>query len=565
MRPFLINTIFPIGIFIFFLNACTPHNAKYPTAGDEIKSTIQESIALSSPQSIDSTDKALRNELLPPLTFPSPEKNLESVLPRFNVEAMDMPAKAFFEGLVDGTDKNIMIDPKISGQITLTLKNVTIDEALSAAESMYGYEYQKTSFGYQVFAPTLRTKTFSIDYLNVRRSGQSQTQLVSTEITNLAQTQNSTNPLIGAGAGNGQLSTTQGSGTTLITRVDNDFWADIKNTLNTLVGTDDGRWVSVNPQSGVVLVHAYPKEIKEVEQYLSTLQRHLKREVIIEAKILEITLADNYQAGIDWTLLMGAKQEGTNALSTDFAAGGEIFSLTLGPKSDQFNAVLNLLAQQGNVQVLSSPHIATMNNQEAVIKVGNDHFFVTGYTSNVTPSGTSSVTSQSLTFNPFFSGITLDVTPQIGKNDDVTLYIHPSISSVESQNTTIETGTTSDSSTSTVTLPLATSTIRESDNVVHAKNGEVVIIGGLMQNATSETIAGTPGLSKIPVAGALGRNTNQVAQKTELVILLRPVVIQEDTWKDELIKTKEAFDSLQRGFHLGGLPEDFGTQGERLK
>jgi MSHA biogenesis protein MshL len=563
MRPFLMNTALSMGIFILFLNACTPHNAKYPTAGDDIKTTMQQSLASSSLPSIDPTKTELRSELLPPLTFPTPSKNLEASEPRFNVEAMNMPAKTFFEGLVEGTDKNMIIDPKISGEVSLTLNHVTIDEALSAAESMYGYEYEKTSFGYQVFAPTLRTKTFSIDYLNVRRSGQSQTQLVSTEITNLNQTSTSTNSL--GGSANNSLSTTQGSGTTLITRVDNDFWTDIKNTLSTLVGTDEGRWISVNPQSGVILVHAYPKEIDEVQAYLTTLQGHLKREVIIEAKILEITLADNYQAGIDWTLLMGAKQEGANALSTDFAAGGEIFSLTLGPKSDQFNAVLNLLAQQGNVQVLSSPHIATMNNQEAVIKVGNDHFFVTGYTSNVTPSGTSSVTSQSLTFNPFFSGITLDVTPEIGKNDEVTLYIHPSISSVESQNTTIETGTTSDSSTSTVTLPLATSTIRESDNIVHAKNGEVVIIGGLMQNSTSETIAGTPGLSKIPVAGALGRNTNQVAQKTELVILLRPVVIQEDTWKDELLKTKDAFDSLQRGFHLGGLPEDFGTQGERLK
>jgi MSHA biogenesis protein MshL len=563
MRPFLMNTALSMGIFILFLNACTPHNAKYPTAGDDIKTTMQQSLASSSLPSIDPTKTELRSELLPPLTFPTPSKNLEASEPRFNVEAMNMPAKTFFEGLVEGTDKNMIIDPKISGEVSLTLNHVTIDEALSAAESMYGYEYEKTSFGYQVFAPTLRTKTFSIDYLNVRRSGQSQTQLVSTEITNLNQTSTSTNSL--GGSANNSLSTTQGSGTTLITRVDNDFWTDIKNTLSTLVGTDEGRWISVNPQSGVILVHAYPKEIDEVQAYLTTLQGHLKREVIIEAKILEITLADNYQAGIDWTLLMGAKQEGANALSTDFAAGGEIFSLTLGPKSDQFNAVLNLLAQQGNVQVLSSPHIATMNNQEAVIKVGNDHFFVTGYTSNVTPSGTSSVTSQSLTFNPFFSGITLDVTPEIVKNDEVTLYIHPSISSVESQNTTIETGTTSDSSTSTVTLPLATSTIRESDNIVHAKNGEVVIIGGLMQNSTSETIAGTPGLSKIPVAGALGRNTNQVAQKTELVILLRPVVIQEDTWKDELLKTKDAFDSLQRGFHLGGLPEDFGTQGERLK
>lgn len=540
------------------LCACKPVSPKYPTAGQEIQSTLNNSIqidrALQAPRKTTHRPPNVKNALLPPLAVAVSTAS-QPVERRFNVTATDMPAKNFFLGLVAGTSHNMMVDPTTTGNITLNLKNVTIEQALQAARDMYGYQYKKTDVGYEILSRRMITQIFNINYLNIDRTGQSQTQLVSTEITNTSTNNNASAATTASGTQAGNV--TQGSGSTVVTKAKNDFWTGLETTLKTFLGNQGGRWVVVNPQASVVMAHAYPEELLEVSDYLRTVQKNLQREVIIEAKILEITLDDNYQAGINWKIL-GAKQNGTNGLSSAFTSSGQMFSLSLDKKSSDFNSVINLLSQQGNVQVLSSPRISTMNNQEAVIKVGSDQFYVTGYTSNITPTGSTNTTSQSVALNPFFSGITLDVTPQISSGGSVTLYIHPSISTVEDQNKTIQL-----SASTTLTLPLALSSIRESDNVVRAQNGQIVVIGGLMQNKTTETVAGTPGLAKIPVAGALARNTNQVAKKTELVILLRPMIVgSTSAWINQLKTTSTGFQQLQRGFHTGGLSEDFGNEGE---
>lgn len=201
------------------------------------------------------------------------------------------------------------------------------------------------------------------------------------------------------------------------------------------------------------------------------------------------------------------------------------------------------------------------------------NFFVTGVSSTTAVSGSSTIPTQNVTLTPFFSGITLDVTPQISSDGVVILHIHPTVSVVKSQQTSITVGqvigTTSsgasESVPNTLTLPLALSDIRESDNIVRAKNEQIVVIGGLMQNNMTEEIAGTPVLSKIPFIGALFRRTQQVAHKTELVILLKPIVVGRSSkvWADDMKHTESGFNKLKRGFHVGGLPEVFGTEGER--
>ena len=485
---------FILVVAVAMLSACAPMPAKYPTAGDNIQSTMSSSVQNDRSLIHDARLKKMKNVLLPPLNLPL-HSDSQPQEQRFDVTANDMPAKNFFLGLVAGTSYNMLIDAKATGLITLNLKNVTVDQALEAARDMYGYQYKKTDLGYEILSPEVTTEIFNINYLNVKRTGQSQTQLISTEITN----SNNNSGNNSSGSTTSQTgNSSQGSGSTIITKADDDFWGNLDST---------------------------------------------------------------FQAGIDWKIL-GAQQLGaTNGIGLlpNFASSGQIFSLAL-KSGTNFNSVINLLSEQGNVQVLSSPHISTINNQEAAIKVGSDEFFVTGYTSNITPTGSTNTTTQSVALNPFFSGITLDVTPQISRDGGVTLYIHPSISSVTDQKKTIQLASTG--STSTLTLPLALSTIRESDNIVHAENGQIVVIAGLMQNQTSETVAGLPGLSKVPMVGALARNTNQVSEKTELVILLRPVLVENATWKKQLETEAKNFQSLQRGYHAGGLSEDFGTQGE---
>ncbi|EKD71597.1 MAG: hypothetical protein ACD_46C00150G0002 [uncultured bacterium] len=567
--------------FIFFfamllstmLSACKPEPPKYPTAGQQIQSTLNNSInidrglaggAVGGINRSDHFKNNVKDSLLPPLAvdMPTEVKPQERL---FNITANNMPAKNFFLGLVADTKQNMLVSPDVTGNITLNLKNVTIDEALDAARDMYGYQYKQTDTGYEILSKKMMTQMFNINYLNIDRSGLSQTQLVSTDVSSLNSNNNSTGTssytTSSTPTPTSQNATqTQGSSSTVITKEQNNFWISLEATLKTLVGDKDGRWVIVNPQASIVMAHAYPRELNRINDYLQRIQNNLHREVIIEAKILEITLDDNYQAGVNWKIL-GASQNGINGLSSAFASDGQMFTLSMGSQNSDFNTVINLLAQQGNVQVLSSPRISAINNQEAVIKVGNSQFFVTGYTSNITPTAGTNTTSQSVELNPFFSGITLDVTPQISHNGNITLYIHPSISKVTDQTKTIQLGS---SAGGTLSLPLAYSTIRESDNVVHAQNGQIIVIGGLMQNETAETIAGTPGLSKVPFAGALARNTNQTSVKTELVILLRPMVIKNtNTWITQLKNTRNGFQGVQRGFHFGGLPEDFGTEGEK--
>jgi MSHA biogenesis protein MshL len=329
--------------------------------------------------------------------------------------------------------------------------------------------------------------------------------------------------------------------------------------------------VVVNPQSGVVVVRALPNELREVEKYLTATQLIVQRQVILEAKILEVRLNDAFQTGINWSQLLTpgndtirasnigggsvlvnesgrsdisgnqynlaslAGQEG--ALSSAF---GGVFTLAL--KVGDFSSFIELLETQGKVQVLSSPRVATMNNQKAIIKVGTDEFFVTDVSStNVSSGGTTSV-NPSVTLTPFFSGVALDVTPQISKDSNVTLHIHPSISDVVDQQKKVTIGTV------TQELPLARSTVRETDSIVRAKSGQVIVIGGLMQDIISDSDAGAPGAKDIPLLGHLFKHTKKSSKKSELVILLKPVVVEDGrAWSADLQKSLDALKETDTG------------------
>jgi MSHA biogenesis protein MshL len=192
-----------------------------------------------------------------------------------------------------------------------------------------------------------------------------------------------------------------------------------------------------------------------------------------------------------------------------------------------FSGVIELLQSQGNVQVLSSPRITATNNQKAVIKVGEDEYFVTEVSSTTT-TGTSTTTTPEVELTPFFSGIALDVTPQISKDGSVILHVHPSVTITQEQNKTIQIGNQK------LLLPLAQSSVRESDTIIRAQSGEVVVIGGLIETYKIDIESKTPFLGDIPYLGELFKNKSQKSQKRELVIMLKPIVVGQDTWKNQL-------------------------------
>ncbi|GAL10344.1 MSHA biogenesis protein MshL [Vibrio astriarenae] len=315
--------------------------------------------------------------------------------------------------------------------------------------------------------------------------------------------------------------------------------------MSQLIGSGDGRSVVVTPQAGVITVRAYPDELREVREFLGISQERMQRQVILEAKILEVTLSDGYQQGINWSNL--SFDDGAvviDRLGNSVLPGMDTIGSLLGGQTNvtisdgSFEAVLSFMGTQGDLNVLSSPRVTATNNQKAVIKVGTDEYYVTDF-SSVVGSGDNSEASPDFELTPFFSGIALDVTPQIDDGGNVLLHVHPSVIEVEEQVKEIGFGDQS------VVLPLARSSIRESDSVIRARDGDVVVIGGLMKSSTSEAVSKVPFLGDVPALGHLFRNTTEYTEKTELVILLKPTIVGVNTWQKELERSR---DLLQEWF-----------------
>ncbi len=454
--------------------------------------------------------------------------------PRFDVTANDTPAREFFMSLVAGTAVNMVLHPEVAGNITIRLRHVTLEETLRAVRDAYGYDFVQKPYGYQILPRTLQSRIFRINYLNINRQGFSSVSVSSGEISSSANDSSS----------NGSTSTSQTSETVKSSNIKTEsvtaFWQQLHNTLMTLIGSGEGRSVIVDPVSGIAVVKALPAELREVEGFLEHAQLSLQQQVFIEAKILEVQLSEGYANGIRWDTF-GEGYNGTlpnsdnriasgvesanfsSLLDQNVSLVGGVFSL--GANFTDFNGVLQLLRLQGDVQVLSSPRISTLNNQKAVIKVGSDEFFVTDISSTTTTTSASTSDTPDVTLTPFFSGIALDVTPQISDDGEVILHVHPSITEVVEKVKDIGLGEED------LSLPLAYSTIRETDSIVRAASGQVVVIGGLMQDSFKEDVSSIPLLGDIPWVGELLFSQHlQRKVKSELVILLKPHVVGETGW-----------------------------------
>ncbi|MGI2898346.1 pilus (MSHA type) biogenesis protein MshL [Shewanella algae] len=479
---------------------------------------------------------------------------------RFDVSANDVDARVFFPSLVEGTPFSVAVHPQVSGNISLSLKGVTLSEALQVVQDIYGYEISREGRILRVYPAGLRTETFPVNYLYMERIGLSLTSVSSGRISDNNNNNNSNNNLNNNGLNNGNNSnfsnnrsnnngndqnSNNTNGTFISSRTKTDFWGELQKTLESILGSSgDGRSVVVTPQAGLVTVRANPDELRQIRSFLSTAESHLQRQVILEAKILEVTLSDGYQQGIQWQDVLGsALADGNTKVNFGTSEGsfgdqiteaiGGVTSLSL--KGTDFTAMITLLDTQGDVDVLSSPRVTASNNQKAVIKVGRDEYFVTDV-SSTTVASTTPVTSPEVELTPFFSGIALDVTPQIDKDGSVLLHVHPSVTDVKEQKKSIK---ISDSS---LDLPLAQSEIRESDTVIKALSGDVVVIGGLMKSENTEVVSKVPLLGDIPFIGEAFTNRSKLKRKTELVILLKPTVVVYGTWQKELQRSQSLLD-----------------------
>jgi MSHA biogenesis protein MshL len=561
------KTNIPSLLLVLLLGACAMPASRQETY-EQIKNEMSKaaSAAKVKPADADAVSASLLPELtaaLPVLRKPEEE--------RFNVSFSNAPANQFFMGIVSGTRYNMLVHPDVTGSISANLKDVTLFEALDAIRELYGYEYKVEGSRIYVKPLSLQTRVFQINYLAATRKGTSDIRVNSGSVSD---------SVMPSGTSGGQTAQ-QGSqaGATPVlnsskisTTSHNDFWSELKMSLELLTGGGkDGRQVVISPQSGVVVVRAMSDEMRHVVAYLKATQLSVDRQVILEAKILEVELNDQYQSGINWASFASLKSSpnsrtslgfvspGTNlstttitatdtgitatagtALGAAAAAKGSLFGLAF--QTANFAALLSFLESQGNVHVLSSPRIATLNNQKAVLKVGTDEFFVTKLTTTpgtVSSSGNTAPTV-SVDVQPFFSGVALDVTPQIDDSGHVTLHVHPSVSKVTTIDKIVNAG-----SAGTISLPLASSAVSETDSVVRGQDGHIVAIGGLMRQSNSNDRSQIPGAGELPLLGGLFRNTNQIAHKRELVILIKPIIVKgEGAWEQDVLESQSRIQNM---------------------
>ncbi len=513
-----------------------------PKPPTDVTQALDEAIAQSSKLAAPTPLQALPNSVRQELMQKEVQQARQGLLgeKRLEIAASGVAADQFFAAIVDDSSYSIAVHPDVSGTITLNLKDVTLDEALEVVESLYGYEIHRQGRVIQVYPAGIRTETIPLNYLYVKRSGSSSTSINSGGLSENDPNSGNSNGNSN-NSNNNQNNNSQGSnnnqngssGTNIYTENESDFWLELKETLTALVGDEGGRSVIVSPQAGLVTIRALPTEIDAVKRFIDSTQEHLRRQVIIEAKIMEVTLNDDYQQGIEWSNVLGHIEStdvsfATNGNIINNAISGSIGGLTgISFKNADFTNVIRLLSTQGNVQVLSSPRITATNNQKAVIKVGEDEYFVTEV-STTTTTGTATTTTPEVQLTPFFSGIALDVTPQIDANGEVILHVHPSVTVIDEQTKVIRLGGEDFS------LPLAQSSVRESDTIIKANSGEIVVIGGLIETRKVDLESKTPFLGDIPFMGELFKSKSQTTQKKELVIMLKPIVIGQGTWKNQL-------------------------------
>jgi MSHA biogenesis protein MshL len=488
------------------------------------------------------------SEQMPFLPPPKPLPPSE----RYTVVVNEVPVKELLFALARDASMNVDIDPSLEGIVTLNAIDQTLPQILDriARQVELRYEIQDRNIIITPDKPYFRT--YKIDYVNLSRESTGTisiaTQIATTGTGAIAEG----GAQVGGGAGNN-------NSTTAITNTsDHRFWQTLTQNILAIVGeqaTGSATGLPVtnsvipNPEAGIISVRATSKQHQDIQAFIDQVIANAQRQVLIEATVVEVTLSDQYQAGIDWSVIHKQGEVGFDIAQGIGAApiaglrGGRVRDVTsfilqyVNPDSDgkRIKVLLNLLRAFGDLKVLSSPKIMALNNQTAVLKVvRNEVFFeVDVQPAFVSLLGGSREPAIDTTAKTVPVGFIMTVTPQINENDQITLNVRPTISSIF--NEVLDPNPELRRAGLNIVNLVPEIEVREMESVLKLNNGQIAVLGGLIQDEVRKDTRSVPLLSDLPILGdtIFKSRTNQYV-KTELVIFLRPVVIRNPSINADL-------------------------------
>ena len=537
--------------------------------------------------------KGPTNKLPEALTETQPTLELKNPEPealRLTMSARGVDIKSVLFALSQEIDQNIVIDPTINKLAMVDLKNVTLEEALENLLPPLRLEYEIDEKFIRVRHEQMQTQTFFLNYIISKREGKS--RLESNSGTSGTSADNNTNT--NAGLGNtesGNPRSTSSVQSFEETDIWTELELGLQNIVTTSVSTQAGSsapdasgknfglsgttnasggnskglvsslrrgpgpsstvisefgptdtgsafkgqgseraFLTINRQAGIIMVKDYQDVLLQVAKFIENIEGSIQRQVFIQAKIIEITLSDDYKLGVDWTLVnpLSLTHSGSDGLGDTTITGTTNF--TYGLSNSSFNIILDALAKQGQVSVLSSPKIATLNNQRAVIKVGTDDVF---FVPQVTQATLNTPTTTVFKVETIAIGIILDVVPLINPNGQIMMNINTSITEKSGERSTPD---------NKITVPILD--IRESNSVVLAQHGQTIVIGGLMKTKNKLNDKSVPILGAIPYVGDMFHWSNETESKTELVIMLKPEIITSQAIKAKFNHERSRYRNL---------------------
>lgn len=489
---------------------------------------------------------------VPSLPKPGKRKKLET----YTVVVNQVPVRELLFSMARDADLNLDIDSDISGSITMNAIDQTLPKILDRIESQADIVYFMEGNTLKVKADKPYLHTYHINYLNIDRSSGGEVS-VSTEISATGSgIQNSGSGSTNSGGGNSSGSDNKAESTIENESV-NEFWKTVTRNISSILNEDTkagkgaridtSNNIIVNRESGVIAVRATGKQHKVIKKFVDTVVGNAQRQVLIEATIAEVQLSDKYQAGIDWSLISETTTIGGQTVLTkggiQDVIGGSLgaspfFQLATNGtvNGNPFNVTLKALETFGDVKVLSSPKVMALNNQTAILKVvDNEVYFTTNVEVDPGSVNQNSTTVVDTDVNTIPIGLVMAVTPYIDDDDFVSLNVRPTISRiirfVSDPNPIL-----ADNDVESL-IPVVQ--VREIETMLKIEDKETAVIGGLMQDQINKENRGVPILSSVPLLGALFSYTEEEFVKSELVIFIRPVVIEHASLDGDLADYKK--------------------------